>query len=198
MKEIDARGLSCPQPVVLTKKAIDENRPPELRVFVTGKAALENVTRLAASNGYSVESEHHGEDYTLVLRLDEYAAKTEASVSPPVICGGRSVLFITSNKFGEGSEELGGTLMQAFVNVLGEITPRPDSIIFANSGVFLTTEGSPVIETLRNLEKSGMEITSCGTCLQYFNLKDKLLAGKIGNMYAIAESLFRASHLVKL
>jgi len=198
MKEIDARGLSCPQPVVLTKKVIDENRPDEIRVLVTGEAARENVSRLAASNGYNVESERQGVDYALVLRLNEHAVKTEASVSLPMNCRGNTVLFITSNKFGEGSEELGGTLMQAFVNVLGEITPRPDSIIFANSGVFLTTEGSPVIETLRNLEKSGMEITSCGTCLQYYNLKDKLATGKVGNMYDIAGSLFTASHLVKL
>lgn len=108
------------------------------------------------------------------------------------------VLAVMSDKYGLGDDELGSTLMTAFINVLDQIEPLPATIIFANSGVFLSTEGSPLIESLKSLQGLGVELLSCGTCLQFYGLKDKLVVGEVSNMYTITERMFRASRVVRL
>jgi selenium metabolism protein YedF len=105
-------------------------------------------------------------------------------------------MLIGSDIMGRGSEELGGKLMTAFIQVLHEITPQPDTIIFINSGVKLAVEGSQVIEDLREMEKNGTVILACGTCLGFYELKDKLKVGQISNMYDIATAMFGSGRLI--
>jgi selenium metabolism protein YedF len=200
MKEIDARGLSCPQPVLLVKKAVEGENPKSLVVLVTGDTPKGNVTRFAESRGYRVEATPEDDTYRLILKREKApagATADSAKVTPWASAGG-AVVFITSDKFGRGSDELGALLMKAFINTLKDISPAPGTLIFANAGVFLTTDGSPVIESLRGLCDSGVEILSCGTCLEFFNIKEKLLVGTVSNMYAIAEKLLGASNVVQI
>jgi selenium metabolism protein YedF len=198
MKEIDARGLSCPQPVLLVKKAVEGENPESLVVLLTGETSKGNVTRFAESRGYRVEAAREGDTYRMILKREGIPAGAmplTAKVAPKAAAGSPAV-FITSDRFGRGSDELGALLMKAFINTLKEISPLPGTIIFANAGVFLTTEGSPVIESLRGLHETGVEILSCGTCLEFFNIKEKLLVGTVSNMYTIAEKLLGASNVV--
>jgi selenium metabolism protein YedF len=197
MKTIDARGLSCPQPVLLVKKEIETAHPSEMEVLVSGDTPKENITRFVETLGYSIESRPEGSGFVLTIKKGEREMVTAPGVVEAPMTGGAHgmVLAVMSDKYGLGDDELGSTLMTAFINVLDQIEPLPATIIFANSGVFLSTEGSPVIESLKSLQGLGVELLSCGTCLQFYGLKDKLVVGEVSNMYTITERMFRASGL---
>ncbi|MGI5927080.1 MAG: sulfurtransferase-like selenium metabolism protein YedF [Thermacetogeniaceae bacterium] len=188
-KIVDARGLSCPQPVILTKKALEES--DEVTTIVDNRIAVENVTKLATSKGFSVEVEEKEGEYHLLIGKGSCAVASSAEEQEEV------VVLITSNLFGQGEEGLGKILMKSFLYALTQIE-NIKQMIFMNSGVFLTTEGSDVLELLKTMEESGVEVLSCGTCLDYYGLKEKLAVGKVTNMYAAVEAITTASRSVTL
>ncbi|MFY9140483.1 MAG: sulfurtransferase-like selenium metabolism protein YedF [Thermacetogeniaceae bacterium] len=188
-KVVDARGLSCPQPVILTKKALEES--DQVTTIVDNRTAVENVTRLATRKGFSVEVEKKEGEYHLLICKSSCAVETSAEEQEKV------VVLVTSNLFGQGEEELGKTLMRSFLYTLTQME-NIKQMIFMNSGVFLTTEGSEVLEMLKTMEESGVEILSCGTCLDYYGLKDKLAVGKVTNMYTAVEAITSAARLITL
>jgi len=190
---VDARGLPCPQPVILTKKAIAE--ADEVTTIVDNETAMNNVSRLAKKAGFRVEVKEREGDFYLHLTKEAPAAE-EVCVAPAP--AGPTVVFIPAYAIGRGPEELQEILIRAFLHTLNEVEPLPDAIIFINTGVKLTVEGSPVIEDLRALEEKGVEILICGTCLDYFGLKDKVALGTVSNMYTIAETLLKAGKVVSL
>jgi selenium metabolism protein YedF len=202
---IDARGLACPQPVILTKKAL-ENRN-ELTVRVDNIAAVENVKRLAKSQGCSVNvTEETDKSWTLSLIRESGAAGTAGSPeSPDIVCdvaGGASVsgpcvILITSNAMGQGDDELGRLLIRGFFHTLQELDKLPDKIIFYNSGVKLTVKDSDVLEDIKQLVQAGVEILVCGTCVNFFNLTEEIAVGTISNMYDIAGSMRSAGLLIR-
>lgn len=183
---VDARGLNCPQPVIMTKKVMDEDDGSlEIITIVNQNAALENVSKLAAHQGYKYEVEEKDGDFYIHMKklfADECKIETGKNVA----------ILIKSRLFGEGEEELGEILMKSFLYTLTEMKEDIKHIIFMNSGVFLTCAGSPVIEHLKAMEEDGVNILSCGTCLDYYNLKDKLQVGSITNMYSAVEILTSA------
>lgn len=189
---VDARGLTCPQPVILTKRAMDQGEADRLVTIVDQAAALENVTKLARSQGYDVEVEDkEGDYYITMIRSAEISAQ-DVNAQENV------AILITNRYFGQGDEELGRILMRSFLYTLTELNGRVKNIIFMNSGVFLTTEGSEVLEILQGLSQEGVEILSCGTCLDFYGLKDKLAIGEITNMYTAADILSRANRSITL
>jgi selenium metabolism protein YedF len=195
-KTVDARGLACPQPVILTRAALQES--DTVLTVVDNETAQQNVTRMAEKAGCTVKSEVRVDG--IYLRIRKTAAEPEvipaALVSTP--SGGPLVLAVPSDTMGRGDDELGHILVRGFFHALGEVTPRPDTIIFFNSGVKLVVEGSPVLEDLQTLCGQGVEILACGTCLGQYGLKDKVAAGEVSNMYSIAETLLRAAKVVSL
>jgi len=180
---VDARGLTCPQPVIMTKKAMEEPGGEELTTIVNQTVALENVSKLAKSQGYEFEVKQEDDDYyihmTRVGGNDEDAGGKVEDIA----------IMIRSNLFGQGEAELGQVLMKSFLFSLTELDAQVKHIIFMNSGIFLTIEGSPVLDTLKVLENKGVEILSCGTCLDYYQAKDKLAVGSVTNMYTALEIL---------
>ena len=108
-----------------------------------------------------------------------------------------TVVVIASDKMGEGAEELGKTLLKAFVFSLTQQDKLPKTILFYNGGASLTCEGSPMLEDLKALEAEGVEILTCGTCLNYYGLTEKLAVGGVTNMYVIAEKMLNAGNVVK-
>lgn len=190
---IDARGLACPHPVVLTNKAFEES--DEVITIVDNPVARENVSRLAESKGFRVQAETRGDGIYLHMKRGHAAA---SQPSCGVLVSGPTVLLIASDAVGRGSDELGRKLMVSFVQILHEITPRPETIIFMNSGVRLVAEGSPVIEDLRSLQEQGVRILACGTCLGFYDLKEKVRVGQISNMFDIASALLGAGRFVSL
>ena len=189
---IDARGLACPHPVVLTKKALEE--ADEVTTIVDNETAKENICRLAASQGCQVSIEEKEEG--IYLHLTKIATGMEESPVTPV--SGPMLLLVASDTLGRGDEELGDILMRSFIHTLGEVTPKPNRIIFINSGVKLVTKGSEVIDDLHDLKNQGIEILACGTCLGYYNLKEAVEVGQISNMYDITSALLQAGKIIAI
>lgn len=197
-KTIDARGLPCPQPVILTRQALQEC--DALVTIVDNEISQRNVTRMAERQGCTVVVEERKEGICLHIRKGD--ARSESASAPQLAMaatGGPLVLAVGSERMGRGEHaELGEILARAFFHTLGEVQQGPDTIIFYNSGVKLAVEGSPVLDDLRALQEQGVEILACGTCLGYYNLKEKLAVGEVSNMYAIAEALLGAGKVVSL
>jgi selenium metabolism protein YedF len=189
---VDARGLTCPQPVILTKKAMEGPGGNDLVTIVDQMVALENVSKLAKSQGYQTEIEQKDDDYYIHMTRMSNPDEDENGPSESV------AILIRSNLFGQGEAELGQVLMKSFLFSLNELDVRVTHIIFMNSGIFLTIEGSPVLENLKALEEKGVEILSCGTCLDFYQAKDKLAVGSVTNMYTALEILTSAGRGITL
>ncbi len=188
-RNIDARGLSCPQPVILTKKAMDEKNGQEIITIVDNPAALENVSKLAAGQGYSFSVEEQGDG--TYIRMVPGALETVSEDT-----GQDLVILVKSPYFGEGDNELGTILMKSWAYTLTEMSERLKALIFMNGAVDLTTEGSSILEHLAFLQEKGVEILSCGTCLDFFNKKDLLQVGQVTNMYTAMDLLSRAGKTI--
>jgi selenium metabolism protein YedF len=185
--KVDARGLNCPQPVILTKRAMDENAGEDIITLVNNTGALENVCKLAKSQGYDYSVENNGQDncITMTKAFCDYLETNAANCDVAIL--------VKSDLFGSGNDELGSILMKSFMYALTEMSSNLSHLIFMNGGVRLTTEGSPVLEHLQILEESGAEILSCGTCLDFLNLKEKLRVGQVTNMYTAVEIMAKAA-----
>jgi selenium metabolism protein YedF len=192
MKEIDCRGMACPQPVVTAKKALEDTEGKEFILIVDNLAARDNVERFAKSQEAVVDVEQKGNDF--YLRIQKRSACDLAGSAQKAE---KVVVYINSNLLGVGEEGLGAILMRAFLKTLLDSKTIPTKLIFINSGVRLTSEGSELLETLRALSDKGVEILSCGTCLDFYGLKEKLRVGIISNMYDIAQSLLEADRLIR-
>ncbi len=200
---VDARGLSCPQPVLETKKVLDEVAPSSLKVLVQGFTSRENVSRFARNRGYEVEvREKVGDEFEIALKRAESAIVQKAQEellacpAPEQSQDGKIVVYVGNNCMGRGDDELGQKLMRGFLRTWIDISPKPWRMIFINSGVKLTTIDEEAAEAVSLLEENGVQVLSCGTCLQHFGIEDKLKVGKVTNMFEIIESLNTAAKVV--
>ena len=197
MTTVDARGLACPQPVIQTRKAMQQ--ADQIVTLVDNETSLTNVSRMAQKAGWQVNVIPQGDEYRVEL------AKEAATVQADTLAVGRAeavsgplVLVVSADAMGRGVEELGQILIRGFFHTLGEVQPLPQTFIFFTTGVKLSCEGSPVLDDLCALETEGVEMLVCGTCLNYLDLADKLAVGQVSNMYDIAETMLRAGRVVHL
>ncbi|HEY9162791.1 MAG TPA: sulfurtransferase-like selenium metabolism protein YedF [Desulfomonilia bacterium] len=196
-RTVDARGLNCPQPVILAKKALEENE--NIVVIVDNKAAMENVRRLGAKLGCSVEMENLG-DGEFHIHLKRGDIDTAAIADVPVSCNastGELVAVISSETMGSGNDDLGKVLMKAFIHTLVQADELPSRMLFYNTGVKLAAVDSEVLDDLKNLADAGVEILLCGTCLNFFNLSGSTGAGRITNMFEILSVMSNAARLIR-
>ena len=193
---VDARGQACPQPVILARRALAHDR--EVTVIVDNATARENVAGMARSQGHAVRIEEQGSDILVHISAQGAPAPAAAPAPSPAPTGGPTVVLFASDSMGRGSEELGGILVRSFLHTLNEVEPRPDTLVFLNSGVRLVVEGSPVLEDLQALAARGVQLLACGTCLGYYELKEKVAVGTISNMYTIAETLLGTGKVIAL
>lgn len=182
---VDARGLNCPQPVIATKRALDSITEGVVTTIVDNAVAKENVAKFAAANQCSVTVAEQDGNYILTITKGKTASQPVPEAVKPL--AGTQVLLISRQTLGQGSDELGAVLMKSFFVTLVEKQPYPKAILLLNSGVHLTVAGSPVLDHLRQLDAQGVEILSCGTCLDYYGLKEQLAIGGITNMYTIMD-----------
>jgi len=195
--KIDCSGLACPEPVLQTKKAL-ETLPNDsiLEVTVSSVASKENVTRFAQNGGFDVRTQDLGEGKTLITIVKGFACETSACTNDEKFLD--KTLFLKSDKVGEG--ELGAKLIVGFLKSTLELPKLPKRIICVNQAVLLTTaeESAPIIEILKAFEAKGVEIYSCGVCLEFFGVTDKLKVGKIGNAFGTIEMLFGGEGTISL
>lgn len=195
MKTLDVRGLACPEPIVRAKRAMIDEREPRVLLVVDSGVTRDNLKKFAASKGLSFAEVQEGAEWKITLTAagEPVAGAPAAAVAlkkgPVVLC--------REETFGEPSGELGTILIRAFFKTLGDLETPPERIIFINAGVRLACRDEAVIDYCRKLEEAGVEIVSCGTCLDYFHLLSELKVGRVGNMYDIAGALMEAGHVVE-
>ena len=195
MKTVDCRNMACPLPVVTVKRELEESEGGELIVLLDDGAPRENVTRFVRNRGYEVTEDVSAEGVAITIsggtgRLGKGA--------PVPVADGRRVLLVTSDRLGDGPEELGRLLMKNFIITLLESAELPDKMLFVNRGVLLATEGSELLEALEKLGNRGVEILSCGVCLDFFCKRGQLVAGQVTNMFSIVEALMAGSRVIRL
>ncbi|WP_300277969.1 sulfurtransferase-like selenium metabolism protein YedF [Peptacetobacter sp.] len=194
--KVDARGLACPKPVINTKKELDKLTEGVVVTTVDNTIAKENLFKLANSLKCEVSVIREEDD-----EIDVQIIKGEASAEVEVENNEElsdQVVLITSDKMGSGNDELGKVLIKGFIYTLTETKPYPKAVVLVNGGVTLSTENEATIENLKILEEKGVTVISCGTCLDYYDLKDKLQAGSVSNMYDIVETLKSASNTITI
>lgn len=185
-KVVDARGLTCPLPVVRTRAALKEN--DTVVTIVDNEVARRNVETMAANRGYTVAVEEREGDFHLTIARKETAPSPEVEETAGR-AGGRLVLVLPSDSMGRGDEKLGQLLIRTFLQTLGQAESIPSTIVCFNAGVKLTAAGAPTVEPLQALVDAGAELLVCGTCLDYYELKEKVAVGEVSNMLAIVETL---------
>lgn len=193
MEQVDARGQACPLPVVRAKKALAAMDAGRLEVLVDNATAADNLESLARA----LKCTAHREDRdggTFAVTFSKGAVAAGASqaalaAEPAAVsdAGAASAVVIASEFMGSGDDELGAVLMKGFVFALTQLDQLPSTVLLYNSGVKLACEGSASLEDLTALQRAGVEVMSCGTCLAHFGLTERLAVGEITNMYAIVE-----------
>ncbi|MCK9217514.1 MAG: sulfurtransferase-like selenium metabolism protein YedF [Firmicutes bacterium] len=201
MKEIDARGLQCPQPVILTKKALEEIGEGQVMTIVDNYIAKENVSRLAANLNLKYFIEEKEDLYFIKITKDFDSKKEIMELDKDLKAEEKTdkngiVIVIEGEKMGSGDDVLGDVLMKSYIYALTEVSPLPKTVIFLNGGVRLVTEGSAVLDSVMKLDELGVEIISCGTCLDYYGLNESLKVGLVGNMYSIVEAMHNSEKTI--
>lgn len=193
---VNAMGEPCPIPVVKAKKALAQMNGGVLEVLVDNEIAVQNLLRLASGSGLSAKSEKLDAAKFAVTMIGQPTGQEE-----PIVCRpdqrGDVLVAVGSATMGTGSDELGKLLMKSFLYALTQQDKLPKTMLFYNGGAHLTVEGSASLEDLKLLESQGVEIFTCGTCLDFYGLKEKLAVGSVTNMYSIVEMLSNAAHVVK-
>lgn len=197
---VDARNALCPQPLIMTKRALMASKPGQpLRILINNEISKNNVVRFLSDNNIPLQCTEHAGLFTLSLfSAQELSASATAesycAVSP--INTGRVIVF-KSNRMGAGSDELGELLCKAFINTIGDVAPLPAALVFYNSGILLTTNDSAVADSLRALELRNVTLLVCGTCVEYFGKREQISLGTISNMYTIVETLMAAKSVIE-
>ena len=204
--KVDAMGDQCPRPVIKTKKALKEITETTLvEVHVDNEIAVQNLSKMAKQKNLEYKCEKLEEQH-YIIKINAEAEGVSIQQKAPAendkeICypdrKSNTVVVLSSNQMGNGSEELGQILMKGFIFALTELDELPSTVLLYNSGVKLSTEGSNSIEDLKTLQAQGVEILSCGTCLNYYDLTEKLQVGDVTNMYFILEKMAQADKIIR-
>ncbi|WP_294187381.1 sulfurtransferase-like selenium metabolism protein YedF [uncultured Clostridium sp.] len=201
MEIIDCKGLACPMPVIKTKKYFDLEDSKEALVIVDNEVAKNNILRLA--KGINLNSSFIEEEGIYKIQLsrgeikDVQVSKINEALDNISVPSAPTILVAT-NLLGNGDDKLGETLMKVYINTLAESEILPENLMFINGGVKLTCTGSDVLDSLNSMKEKGVNIISCGACLDFYNLKEELKVGEIGNMYQIIELMNKSRNTIKL
>jgi selenium metabolism protein YedF len=185
-------GQPCPLPVIGAKKALKEATPGQtLLVLVDNDIAVQNLTKMAKTLGHKVSSKAIDKNFEVTIVATAKAPKTAAPE-------GGLVVAISQGTLGQGDQTLGRNLLKAFIFSLTESDPKPDYLLFFNGGAFLTCEGSDSLQDLATLADQGVVISTCGACLDFYGLKERIKVGAITNMYAIVSAMSQAAKLINV
>jgi selenium metabolism protein YedF len=192
--KINALGDACPLPVIKAKKALRENS--EVLITVDNEIATQNLKKMGEQLGFLVRTTQEAEKVyqVLITGRDDIDTERESYIQEKIQSS--YIVVIGSKAMGVGANELGETLLKAFIYSLTEQDILPSHLLFYNEGAMLTTNSSPILEDLKRLKRAEVEILTCGACLDYFDLKEKLAIGEVTNMYHIVE-LMSKNHVVR-
>jgi selenium metabolism protein YedF len=198
MKEVDARGLSCPAPVLQTKAIVEQEHPDTIRVIVDNAASQQNVERFLKSQGFETALVKEGEDFAVVGKGGAAPSEQPTPASTSAIGGQQIMVMCTTDRMGYGDDELGLKLMVNFIRTLKEMGPDLWRLVLVNNGVKLAIEGSAVLSELQAYEKEGITILVCGTCLEHFKLLERKQVGITTNMLDIVTAMQLADKVINI
>ncbi|MEI6047274.1 MAG: sulfurtransferase-like selenium metabolism protein YedF [Bacteroidota bacterium] len=203
MRIVDTKGQLCPAPLIATKRALKETTLGESFIVLTdNQTSFNNLSRFLKDNNTDFQAGEEGGVWTLTITKTTGGAspaKAEDYCTSPIshFQKGDFIVVVSSDKMGEGDDSLGHLLMSNFIKALKDLDKLPQKMVFYNKGVSLATNGSPVIDHLKDLEKMGVELLLCATCVNHYSLQSIVGAGTLSNMYAIAEEMATAGNIVK-
>ena len=190
MVKVDAIGQVCPVPIIMTKNAVKDIEEGQVEVSVDNRISLENLQKMSKEMGYDYTVEESGDIFKIVINKMRESVELRESEE-------NTVVVIDSLHMGKGDVELGRILMKGFIYTLSEMEELPKTILFYNEGVKLAIEGAESLQELKSLEERGVEILSCGTCLNFYGITEKLRVGSVTNMYTILERQMKATRVIK-
>lgn len=195
-KTVNAMGDVCPVPLVKAKNAIAELAGSgKVEVLVDNEIAVQNLEKMAQQKGYGfLVKEKKEKEYHVEFTVSETEEKTVCLVPA---AKKTKLVVLSADHMGEGAEELGKILMKSFLYALTQQDELPDTILCYNGGAKLTCEGSESLEDLKDLAARGVEILTCGTCLNFYGITEKLQIGSVTNMYDIVERMSSADRVIK-
>jgi len=196
MKQIDARGLACPGPVLQTKAAIEQGNLDTIEVVVDNEAAKQNVSRFLNSQGFTTSVEQRVSDYLVIGAREESPQSKREYVQMPETDPKKIMVVIATDRMGFGDDELGKQLLHNFIRTLKEMGTELWRLVFVNNGVKLTISGSEVLPALEEYEEDGLQILVCGTCLSHFDLVDRKCVGETTNMLDIVTGMQLADKVI--
>jgi selenium metabolism protein YedF len=202
MKIIDVKGQQCPKPLIETKKALKElNKDEALKIVLDNPNSKNNVIKYLGDNDLEAEVRQQGEVFEIIVNN---AAEFNEEIDAAAYCKtdadkDKGYIFVfAKDRIGEGDEALGKKLAGSFLETMWEMEEHPATIIFLNSGIHLCTKDSPYLDALKSLEKLGIGILICGTCVEYYNKQDEIAIGEISNAYTILTSITQAGKVINL
>lgn len=191
MIKVDAIGQVCPVPIIMTKNALKDIEEGQVEVSVDNRISLENLQKMSKEMGYDYTVEESGDIFKIIINKMRESVEVRE-------CEENTIVVIDSLHMGKGDIELGRILMKGFIYTLSEMEELPKTILFYNEGVKLAIEGAESLQDLKSLEERGVEILSCGTCLNFYGIAEKLRVGSVTNMYTILERQMKATRVIKL
>ena len=203
MRIVDTKGQLCPAPLIAAKKALKETAEGESFIVLTdNQISFDNLSRFFKDNKTDFKVSESDGVWTLTITStssDFVQSKPEEYCSEEIshFQKGNFIVVVSSDKMGEGDDELGHLLMINFIKALKDLDKLPSKIVFYNNGVKLATKSSPAIEHLRDLEKMGVELMLCATCVNYYCLETVVGVGAVSNMYTIAEAMAASDKVIK-
>jgi selenium metabolism protein YedF len=203
MRIVDTKGQQCPAPIIATKKALKEAMKGETFLVLTdNKTSLDNLIRFLKDNKTEFSVEEAGNIWTLRItkktaEVQQSEAEKYCSTDIPHFTQGNFIIVFSSDKMGEGDEELGHLLMTNFIKAIKELETLPKTMVFYNNGVKLGSVNSPVSEHLKEIEKMGVGLLFCATCVKFYSIEEEIKTGSLSNMYEIAQIMASAAHIIK-
>lgn len=202
-KKVDLRGLMCPEPVIRTKKLLDDSSISIIEALVESEVNVKNLARLVKSNRASMSCSNEGDHYKVVITrsTEERSEAEEDAINEAQRETNKqkvgTIVFLSKDTLGEGDEEFGQSLLNVFLQTMFDSGHRPRAILMANAGVKLMRPDGPTLPVLEEFQKAGTEVMACGLCVEYYGLKGKIPADQITNMFTICEYLMSADKVVK-
>ena len=194
MIKLNAIGQTCPIPVIMTKNALKEITEGSIEVSIDNKISKENIEKFSKEMGFSFTTREENGIFFIQINKTINETSSNSSTSNDE---NNTIIVIASDKMGDGETALGETLMKGFIYTLTEMESLPKAILFYNKGVFLTASNETTIKDLRILEERGVEILSCGACLNFYHLENNIAVGSITNMYNIIEKQMKANKVIR-
>lgn len=203
MRIVDTKGQLCPAPLIAAKKALKETAEGESFIVLTdNQISFDNLSRFFKDNKTDFKVSESDGVWTLTITStssDFVQSKPEEYCSEEIshFQKGNFIVVVSSDKMGEGDDELGHLLMINFIKALKDLDKLPTKIVFYNNGVKLATKSSPAIEHLRDLEKMGVELMLCATCVNFYCLETVIGAGIVSNLFSMAEAMASSDKVIK-